>query len=77
MVPMRPAGIGAKLCRLRIRFAAAAQGLGVLVRREDPTDLAKGIIHVLTRPALRTELVAGGKSTLRRYDEASSFPGDT
>lgn len=44
---------------------------GVLVRREDPDDLAAGIVRVLTDPALRTSLVAGGRRALRRYNEAA------
>jgi len=42
---------------------------GILVNREDPADLARGIIRVLTDPALRTSLVEGGKRTLQRYSE--------
>jgi phosphatidylinositol alpha-mannosyltransferase len=44
---------------------------GVLVRREDPSDLANGIVHVLADPALRSALVAGGRRTLRRYSETA------
>jgi glycogen(starch) synthase len=43
---------------------------GVLIRREDPSDLANGIVRVLADPALRSALVAGGRRTLRRYSEA-------
>jgi glycogen(starch) synthase len=42
---------------------------GILVNREDPADLARGIVRVLTDLALRTSLVAEGKRTLRRYAE--------
>ncbi len=42
---------------------------GILVNREDPADLARGIVRVLTDPALRATLVAGGKHTLRLYSE--------
>jgi glycosyltransferase involved in cell wall biosynthesis len=42
---------------------------GILVNREDPADLARGIVRVLTDSSLRTSLVAEGKRTLSRYSE--------
>jgi glycosyltransferase involved in cell wall biosynthesis len=44
---------------------------GVLVRREDPSDLADGIVRVLTDPALSSSFVAGGRRTLSRYSEVA------
>jgi len=42
---------------------------GILVRREDPADLARGILRLLTSPSLRHRLVQKGQRTLRRYAE--------
>lgn len=42
---------------------------GILVKREDPSELARGILTVLTDPGLRNKLAAGGQRTLRRYAE--------
>lgn len=42
---------------------------GLLVKPEDPAALADGIVSVLTNPALRNTLVAGGRRTLARYAE--------
>ncbi|MGA7731084.1 MAG: glycosyltransferase family 4 protein [Chloroflexia bacterium] len=43
---------------------------GVLVEPENPQSLADGIVRVLTDPALRARLVAGGQRALARYDES-------
>lgn len=42
---------------------------GVLVAPEDPAALAGGLLRVLTDPALRARLAAGGRKTLDRYSE--------
>lgn len=42
---------------------------GILVRPEDPTDLAEGILRALTEPGLCNRLVEGGYRTLSRYSE--------
>lgn len=42
---------------------------GILVRPEDPGDLARGILRVLDDPGLRRSLVEGGRRTLARYGE--------
>jgi glycosyltransferase involved in cell wall biosynthesis len=42
---------------------------GLLVRPEDPSALAEGILRVLTQPGLRAHLEAGGRRTLSRYSE--------
>jgi glycogen(starch) synthase len=44
---------------------------GVLVTREDPAALARGIVRVLSDPALRVSLVAGGKRALAQYEEGA------
>jgi glycosyltransferase involved in cell wall biosynthesis len=44
---------------------------GVLVAPEDPVALARGIVRVLSDPALRVSLVEGGKRTLARYEEGA------
>ncbi|HEX9987775.1 MAG TPA: glycosyltransferase family 4 protein [Chloroflexia bacterium] len=44
---------------------------GVLVTPEDPAALARGIMRVLSDPALRVSLVEEGKRTLARYEEGA------
>ncbi len=43
---------------------------GVLVLRENPADLARGILSVLLNPSFSTSLVRAGTRTLSRYDES-------